>query len=147
VLSAADLLAQEAGGNNLVFLIMIVGFILLMYFVMIRPQKKRQREQQDMQNSVESGSRVMTIGGLYGTVVDSDEETVTLEASDDVFLVFARQAIARVLPADDEGGAETETEASISEEDTTLTDEDLEKLRSTDDGDGKHTGKSDRKEY
>ncbi len=129
----------------MLFLIMIVGFILLMYFVMIRPQKKRQREQQDMQNNVEPGARVMTIGGLYGTVVDSDEETVTLEASDDVFLVFARQAIARVLPSEEEG--QPEAEAPITEEDTTLTDEDLEKLRSADDGDDKHTGKSDRKEY
>jgi preprotein translocase subunit YajC len=146
VLSAAEVLAQDeaAGGSNLLFLIMIVGFIVLMYFVMIRPQKKRQREQQDMQNKVEAGARVMTIGGLYGTVVDSDEETVTLEASDDVFLVFARQAIARVLPTDDAADSEPE----IAEEEATLTDEDLEKLRSTDEGnDGKHTGKSDRKEY
>lgn len=146
MLSAADVLAQDgAGGSNALFLVMIVGFILLMYFVMIRPQKKRQREQQNMQNTVDSGSRIMTIGGLYGTVVDSDEETVTLEASDDVFLVFARQAIARVLPAEEEAQAEEET--PLGEEDATLTDEDLEKLRSTDEGDGKHTGKSDRKEY
>lgn len=132
----------------MLFLIMIVGFIVLMYFVMIRPQKKRQREQQDMQNQVESGARVMTIGGLYGTVVDSDEETVTLEASDDVFLVFARQAIARVLPTEE---AAAEPEPELTDEEATLTDEDLEKLRSTDDGDdnkdNKHTGKSDRKEY
>jgi len=147
VLSAAEVLAQDeaAGGSNLLFLIMIVGFIVLMYFVMIRPQKKRQREQQDMQNKVEAGARVMTIGGLYGTVVDSDEETVTLEASDDVFLVFARQAIARVLPAEDDAA---EPEAEVAEEEATLTDEDLDKLRSADEGnDDKHTGKSDRKEY
>nr|WP_277605336.1 preprotein translocase subunit YajC [Glycomyces sp. L485] len=128
------------------FLIIIAGFIALMYFVMIRPQKKRQREQQEMQNKVEPGTRVMTIGGLYGAVVDSDDETVTLEASDDVFLVFARQAIARVLSSDEENPAEEE-ESSISEEEATLTDEDLEKLRSSDEGDDKHTGKSDRKEY
>lgn len=128
----------------MLFLVMIVGFIVLMYFVMIRPQKRRQREQQNMQNQVETGARVMTIGGLYGTVVDSDEETVTLEASDDVFLVFARQAIARVLNTEEEPVAE---EAVIDEEEATLTDEDLERLRSSDEGDGKHSGKSDRKEY
>ena len=97
VLSAADVLAQSSGGSNLTFIIMIVGFIALMYFVMIRPQKKRQKEQQNMQNTVAPGARVMTIGGLYGTVVDSDDESVTLEASDDNFLVFARQAIAKVV--------------------------------------------------
>lgn len=152
MLSAADVLAQSSGGSNLTFIIMIVGFIALMYFVMIRPQKKRQREQQDMQNTVAPGARVMTIGGLYGTVVDADDETVTLEASDDNFLVFARQAIAKVLtPAETEAEAET-VEEVVAEEDATLTDEDLDKLRAADgetggDDKGKHAGKPDRKEY
>jgi preprotein translocase subunit YajC len=142
VLSAADILAQEGdgGGGGLLFPIMIVGFIVLMYFVMIRPQRKRQREQQQMQSEVTDGARVMTIGGLYGTVVDSDDETVTLEASDDIFLVFARQAIARVLPTEDADDAE---EAPLSEEEATLTDEDLERLRSSDD-EGKKDDKKDK---
>ncbi|SDE23752.1 preprotein translocase subunit YajC [Glycomyces harbinensis] len=156
MLASADVLAQEsAGGSNIMFLVMIVGFIALMYFVMIRPQKKRQREQQSMQNTVAPGARVMTIGGLYGTVVDSDDETVTLEASDDNFLVFARQAIAKVVTP-----AETEPEAAeepVSEEEATLTDEDLDKLRDSaadkgaeetgGDDKGKHAGNPDRKEY
>ncbi|GAB3229225.1 hypothetical protein GCM10027447_22290 [Glycomyces halotolerans] len=150
MLSAVDVLAQDdaGGSSNLLFLVMIVGFIVLMYFVMIRPQKKRQREQQQMQSQVDAGAKVMTIGGLYGTVVDSDEETVTLEASDDVFLVFARQAIARVLPTETEA-AEVTDAAPLSDEEATLTDEDLERLRATDEGDDndKHPGKSDRKEY
>jgi preprotein translocase subunit YajC len=152
---ATDVLAQDsAGGSNIMFLVMIVGFIALMYFVMIRPQKKRQREQQDMQNTVAPGARVMTIGGLYGTVVDSDDESVTLEASDDTFLVFARQAIAKVVtPAETESEAVAET---VAEEEATLTDEDLDKLRDAADagaeetgGDdkGKHAGNPDRKEY
>ncbi|SDK57384.1 preprotein translocase subunit YajC [Glycomyces sambucus] len=148
VLASADVLAQDsASGSNLMFIIMIVGFIALMYFVMIRPQKKRQREQQDMQSNVQPGARVMTIGGLYGTVVDSDDETITIEASDDTFLVFARQAVAKVVtPAETEPEAVEET---VTEADATLTDEDLEKLANGEDktdGD-KHTGKSDRKEY
>lgn len=149
MLATADVLAQEAaGGSNFMFIIMIVGFIALMYFVMIRPQKKKQREQQDMQNTVAPGARVMTIGGLYGTVVDADDETVTLEASDETFLVFARQAVAKVVtPA--------ETEADVTEEEATLSDDDLDKLRGAEaDADGtaeetkdKHSGKQDRKEY
>ncbi|MEU6857394.1 preprotein translocase subunit YajC [Glycomyces sp. NPDC046736] len=147
MLATADVLAQEAaGGSNFMFIIMIVGFIALMYFVMIRPQKKRQREQQDMQNTVAPGARVMTIGGLYGTVVDADDETVTLEASDETFLVFARQAVAKVVtPA--------ETEADVTEEEATLSDDDLDKLRgaeadeSAEETKDKHSGKQDRKEY
>ncbi|WP_322632929.1 preprotein translocase subunit YajC [Glycomyces albidus] len=148
MLASADVLAQSAGGSNLTFIIMIVGFIALMYFVMIRPQRKRQREQQDMQNNVQPGARVMTIGGLYGTVVDSDDETITIEASDDTFLVFARQAIAKVVtPAE---AAETETADEAAEEtDATLSDADLEALANGDEkteGD-KHSGNPDRKEY
>lgn len=156
---ASDVLAQDsAGGSNLMFLIMIVGFIALMYFVMIRPQKKRQKEQQTMQSNVAPGARVMTIGGLYGTVVDSDDETVTLEASDDNFLVFARQAIAKVVtPAETPEADDESTEAeTITEEEATLSDEDLDKLRASDeapsegngeDDKGKHAGNPDRKEY
>jgi preprotein translocase subunit YajC len=149
---ATDVLAQEsAGGSNLMFIIMIVGFIALMYFVMIRPQKKRQREQQDMQNNVAPGARVMTIGGLYGTVVDSDEETITLEASDETFLVFARQAIAKVVTPAETPEAET-AEETVAETEATLSDEDLDKLRESgeatgEDDKGKHAGNPDRKEY
>ncbi|MFG3340429.1 preprotein translocase subunit YajC [Glycomyces sp. NPDC048151] len=151
--ASVDVLAQEAGGSNIMFLVMIVGFIALMYFVMIRPQKKRQREQQDMQNNVAPGARVMTIGGLYGTVVDSDDETVTLEASDETFLVFARQAIAKVVtPAETAETEEAPAAEEISEADATLSDEDLDKLRASDettegDDKGKHAGNPDRKEY
>lgn len=154
MLASADVLAQSAGGSNITFLIMIVGFIALMYFVMIRPQRKKQREQQDMQSNVAPGARVMTIGGLYGTVVDSDDETVTLEASDDNFLVFARQAIAKVItPAETtEAADEAPAAEEISEADATLSDDDLDKLRASDDATdeddkGKHTGNPDRKEY
>jgi preprotein translocase subunit YajC len=154
VLASADVLAQESGGSsNIMFLIMIVGFIALMYFVMIRPQRKRQREQQDMQSNVAPGARVMTIGGLYGTVVDSDDETVTLEASDDNFLVFARQAIAKVVtPAETAEATEEAPAEEIAEADATLSDEDLDKLRASDDASGeddkgKHAGNPDRKEY
>jgi preprotein translocase subunit YajC len=153
VLASADVLAQDsASGNNLMFLIMIVGFIALMYFVMIRPQKKRQKEQQDMQNNVQPGARVMTIGGLYGTVVDSDDETITIEASDDTFLVFARQAIAKVVTPAEATEAETAdatTDETLPEADATLSEADLEKLANGDEkteGD-KHTGNPDRKEY
>ena len=154
MLASADVLAQQSGGgSNIMFLIMIVGFIALMYFVMIRPQRKRQKEQQDMQSNVAPGARVMTIGGLYGTVVDSDDESVTLEASDDTFLVFARQAIAKVVtPAETVEAAEEAPAEEISEADATLSDEDLDKLRASDeatdeDDKGKHAGNPDRKEY
>lgn len=120
-------------------LLFMVAIFALLYFVMIRPQKKRQREQQEMQNTVASGTKVITIGGLYGTVVESDDETITLEASDGVFLVFARQAIGRVIPPEEEAAAESSADSD--EEEPTLTDEDLDKLRSADEDPKKDKGK------
>lgn len=71
----------------------------LMYLLFIRPQSKRRREAEQMQRSLDEGNKVITIGGLYGTVVGSDDESVTLEISPGVTARYARQAIARVLPS------------------------------------------------
>ncbi|WP_211240466.1 preprotein translocase subunit YajC [Haloglycomyces albus] len=137
MLDAQIQLAQDGGdsGSFIPMLLMMVAIFALLYFVMIRPQKKRQRQQAEMQNTVDNGTKVVTIGGLYGTVVDSDDDTITLEASEDTFLVFARQAIGRVIPEEE---AATETEAA---EDPKLTDDDLDKLRDGDD-DKKDHGKN-----
>ncbi len=69
-----------------------------MYFLMIRPQQKRRREAMAMQNALGPGDRIVTIGGLHGTVVSMADDLVTIEPSPGVHLQFARPAIARVLP-------------------------------------------------
>ena len=58
-------------------LLMIVLLFGVMYFMMIRPQQKRRREAQQMQSTLGPGDEVVTIGGLHGTVVAADDETVT----------------------------------------------------------------------
>lgn len=77
---------------------MIALVIGAMYFLMIRPQQRRRREAQDMQSGLSVGAEVVTIGGLYATIVDVDTETVTLEASPGIRLRYARGAVSRVLP-------------------------------------------------
>ncbi|GAA1665061.1 hypothetical protein GCM10009765_13280 [Fodinicola feengrottensis] len=68
---------------------------------MIRPQSKRRKEMQQMQHTLGIGSDVVTIGGLYGTVVDSDDESVTLEIDEGVTARYTRQAVARILTPGD----------------------------------------------
>ncbi len=68
-----------------------------MYFLMIRPQQKRRREAQAMQSALGPGDRIVTIGGLHGTVVAVSDDIVTLEIASGVHVDFARPAIARVL--------------------------------------------------
>lgn len=90
-------LAASNSGGSLLPLLLIAGLFALTYFMIIRPQNRRRRELSQMQATLGPGAEVVTIGGLYGTVVDSDDESVTIEADEDVRLKFARGAIARVL--------------------------------------------------
>jgi preprotein translocase subunit YajC len=94
------------GFTTILFLLLLFGVV---YFLMIRPQQKRRREASQMQSALGPGDRIVTIGGLHGTVVSIVDDVATLEISPGVTVQFARQAIARVLPRED---AATETEAA-----------------------------------
>lgn len=82
------------GGGMQMILLMVVLFAI-MYFFMIRPQNKKQKEIQKFRNSLQVGDKVITIGGMHGTVKNIDEEakTVTLEVATGVKIVFAKDAI------------------------------------------------------
>ena len=73
------LAAQAQGGGSMSFIIMMVAIFAIMYFFMIRPQQKRQKEIQKFQNSLEEGSQVVTGGGIYGTVKKIDLATGIIE--------------------------------------------------------------------
>ena len=68
------ILAAEAaqGGGSMSFLIMMVAIFAIMWFFMIRPQQKRQKEIQNFENSLQEGAQVVTGGGIYGTVKKID---------------------------------------------------------------------------
>ena len=74
------LAAQAAqGGGSISFIIMMVAIFAIMYFFMIRPQQKRQKEIQKFQNSLAEGTEVVTGGGIYGTVKKIDLATGIVE--------------------------------------------------------------------
>lgn len=64
--------AAQSGGSMTSFLIMMVAIFAIMYFFMIRPQQKRQKEIQNFQNTLTEGTQVVTGGGIYGTVKKID---------------------------------------------------------------------------
>ena len=66
-------LLQAQGGGNMSFLLMMVIIFGIMWFFMIRPQQKKQKEIQNFRNSITRGQRIVTAGGIYGTVKDIDE--------------------------------------------------------------------------
>ena len=74
------LAAQGAqGGGSMSFIIMMVAIFAIMYFFMIKPQQKRQKEIQNFQNSLQEGTPVVTGGGIYGTVKKIDLATGIIE--------------------------------------------------------------------
>ena len=74
------LAAQAAqGGGSMSFIIMMVAIFAIMWFFMIRPQQKRQKEIQNFQNSLQVGTEVVTGGGIYGTVKKIDLATGIIE--------------------------------------------------------------------
>ena len=73
----------EPAGFNWVSLAMIAAMLALLYFFMIRPQKKQEKEVNSMRNSLMVGDEITTIGGIIGKIVSIKDETLVLETSRD----------------------------------------------------------------
>lgn len=78
-------------------LIILVGFFALLWFLMIRPQQKKQKQHTEMLARLSPGDDVITIGGLHGRVLDLGEDSVDLEVTDDVVLRFRKSSIGSVV--------------------------------------------------
>ncbi len=91
---------QQGAGSIWSSLLIMVPIFAIMYFLMIRPQQKKQKEHEEMLSRVKAGDKVMTQGGLYGTVVRVSDNKVTLEIAERVHVEFAQGAIANIIPAE-----------------------------------------------
>ena len=89
------LVAAEEAGNPLPSLILIMAIPVAMYFLLFRPQRRRQREAVALQQSIEVGDEIMTTSGVYGFVTGFDGDIAWLEVDDNVQIRIARQAIQR----------------------------------------------------
>ena len=89
------LLQAQGQGGGMGMIIMLVVLFAIMYFFMIRPQNKKQKEIQKFRNELTVGQEVVTIGGVYGTIKSIDEvaNTVALEVATGVKIIFAKEAI------------------------------------------------------
>lgn len=88
---------QGEGGGNQGFLILIVGIFAIMYFFMIRPQQKKQKEKEEMLRAIKEGDRVVTAGGIHGTVKSVKETTVRVQVDDHTRIEFEKTSISGVL--------------------------------------------------
>lgn len=89
-----------AGGSLLIALFQffpLIIVVVLMYFLMLRPEKKRRKKEQEMLNALKRNDHVCTIGGIYGTILDIKDDTITLAVGkDNANMVVARWAIRSV---------------------------------------------------
>lgn len=79
----------------------IAVMLLIFYFLLYRPQKKARQERDEMLSSLKVGSRVVTIGGIYGTITALTDEIVTLKIADKVEIEMARGSINGVAEGKD----------------------------------------------
>ncbi len=113
-----SILAAEQQGNALVSFLPLILIAVAFYFFLIRPQKRRQQEQQKMQQSLQPGTRIVTAGGIYGTVLDNDEGDLLLEIAEGVEIRILAQAVMRVVEDveyvdEDEAGESAEGEGGV----------------------------------
>jgi preprotein translocase subunit YajC len=91
------LLQTGFGGGGASSIFLIVGMFVIMYFFMIRPQQKKAKDQQAYVDALKAGDKVVTIGGLHGTIVTVRDKTVVLEVDSNkgVRMVFLKAAISK----------------------------------------------------
>lgn len=82
-------------GGNGSMIIMLGLLFVVMYFFMIRPQRKQQKEQKNYRENLQNGQKIVTIGGLYGTIKEVKDTTVVIEISNNVSIQLEKAAIAR----------------------------------------------------
>jgi preprotein translocase subunit YajC len=86
-----------AKGGDMSFIIMIAIMFGIFYFLLIRPQQKRQKETKQMQENLSHGDLVITSGGIHGKVTGITDSVVTIEVADKVRIKVARNFISTVL--------------------------------------------------
>jgi preprotein translocase subunit YajC len=94
--------APKGGMDIPQMVIFFGGFLAIMYFMMIRPQRKQQKDRQTMLDSLQKGDKVITTGGMYGTLTEVNDTSVKLRVAEGVILRLSRAAIAGKTQKDDE---------------------------------------------
>ncbi len=95
--AAANTAAAPGAGDILGMLLPLVLMFVVFYFLLIRPQRKKDKKVKDMLAALKVGDRICTIGGIYGTIISIKDDTVELNVGrDNVKLIFARWAIRNV---------------------------------------------------
>jgi preprotein translocase subunit YajC len=97
-----DAMAQAAGGaapqSGLPMFVMMGLFVVIFYFLLIRPQQKKQKEHQAMLGKLAAGDEVVTTGGILGRIVEISDNFITLEISEGVRIKVQRFHVTSLVP-------------------------------------------------
>ncbi|HLX13082.1 MAG TPA: preprotein translocase subunit YajC [Bacteroidota bacterium] len=90
---------QPQGGSSNPFgtIIIFAAIFLIFYFMIVRPQQKKAKERQSLLGSIQKGDKIITIGGMHGTILGVEEKTLLVQATDNVKLKFEKSAIATII--------------------------------------------------
>lgn len=80
-------------GGDYTFIIMMVALFAIMYFFMIRPQQKKQKQMQEARNAIQVGDKVVTAGGIHGKVKEVKENTFTIEIAENTKIVIEKSSV------------------------------------------------------
>ena len=114
----------EGGASTMMSFLPLVAIVAIFYFLILRPQKKRQQETQKMLSALRKGDRVVTIGGVHGIIQSVKESTVIVKVDENVKLEFNRSAISGVVSQTKDDKDEKKSEASADKEEDTSGTED-----------------------
>lgn len=89
--------APAASGSGLISLLPIVFIFVIGYYVMIRPQMRRQKEQQKLVSTLKTGDRVITASGIHGMITNVKDKTVLVKVADNVKLEMDKSAVTNVV--------------------------------------------------
>ena len=88
---------QQGGGGMVSTLIMFAAIFAIFYFMIIRPQQKKAKEKQRLLDSLQKGDKIVTSGGIHGTIAGLEEKTILLDIGNNVKMKIERSAIGQTV--------------------------------------------------
>jgi preprotein translocase subunit YajC len=108
------LLQQDGSGINMMVTIGMFALILLVfYFLIIRPQRKKEKETEKMRSNLKKNDKVLTIGGIRGTVYQVKEDSIIIKVDDNTKIEFVKNAIASIIEAKEAVKEESKKEEKV----------------------------------
>ncbi len=99
ILSSLAWAQAGTGGDSSAGLLSLIPFLLIFvvfYFLLILPQQRRQKKQREMLAAIKKGEKIVTTGGIWGTITNLDKETVTVQIADNTKVRMQRDHVARI---------------------------------------------------